>query len=332
MGLIREALERHIDSLSPLADLEGSPDKRRKLVAARLTRAFARLKVGAVDADTARAELVALGWPAVDDLESLLRPSSSTETYEQARRAIAAKLACAEDAFVVSQLAKRRTRQALHELGDTPALGSAFRLAYRAMFEETLVPIPDSTVSGDYVVDAVAKCVPEGICASVMGVQNIKGTGLDFVYRWVSIDMTVRSLAKLDAESVADGETALRELLIHDDYGVVDARLAAECVAARRQQAPEDERPAFDACITKPLLVEQRCEARLSAKTTHSLSDLARKWFGETLDFFDAFRRRGMARRVIDDLVHGQISHATAASRRREITNRSKGAWAMRRS
>src|SRR5205823_356969 len=127
--------------------------------------------------------------------------ASPTEGYATARAAvdaaIAADYAAEARPFVVSCIARRRTARALLGAVDAHAasaaspglLDRAFADAYRALFWETIVPLHDATLTGDQVIDRVARAIPPGAHGAIMGVQNIKGTGLDFIYRWVSLDV-----------------------------------------------------------------------------------------------------------------------------------------------
>src|SRR5207253_3510855 len=127
--------------------------------------------------------------------------------------------------FVAAQLARRRAVRAVHELAARDlerapaAVERAFADAYRALFHEQVIPLYDASLTGDQVIDAIARAIPPGAHGSLIGIQNIKGTGLDFVYRWVSFGLVHRALEKLASPSADARAEALRELLAHDDYG-----------------------------------------------------------------------------------------------------------------
>ena len=83
--------------------------------------------------------------------------------------------------------------------------------SWTALFRGQLVLVHDAGATGDQVIDATALAIPPGVRVSVMGSQNIKGTGLDFIYRWLSLDAVVQGLAKLDSED----EHIYHEMLVH---------------------------------------------------------------------------------------------------------------------
>lgn len=193
------------------------------------------------------------------------------------------------------------------------------------MFEETLVVLSDATLSGDQVLDAVARVAPPHATVDIMGVQNIKGSGLDFVYRWVSLDTTTRLVERLRTARESEREAILNELTSHGDWGLVDASWALGEIRALKLDASADLLLArLDALVTKK-------KRALDEKRKTTLADSVRAAFGKTFDYLDSVRRQDMARRVVDDLVAARISHAHAAMETRAIVARAKGAWAQRR-
>lgn len=344
LGFIRVALDDHLDAISPTRDLDGDAAERLRAARARIVRAFARLAVGGTSAESVIAECGALGFPVMDhaSVESLLVAADPGETYEGAKAAVRAAMSephgdAEHVPFVIEMIARRRVVRSVHALAearlavDAAAVERAFRAAYRALFDEALVPLHDSTLTGDAIIDRISGCVPPGAHATIMGVQNIKGTGLDFVYRWVSADMVVRALARLSDASREERERALLELMMHDDYGLADATLALSAVERARERDPSHDGLPYDAVANRLREIVARRTQALAAERTTRITDRARKHFGETFDFVDAIRRRRLAARVLDELIAGRLSHAAAATRMRDIVARTKGAWMQNR-
>ena len=341
-GFMREALKHHLTSISPTHDLEGDGTERLHTARARVDAAFRRLKVGRLDAPSVLAELSSFELPVLDvmELERVLEPSEPGETYEQARAAIESSLSKtiegASRPFVVASIAKRRAVRAVHaivsrDLGANPgAVDRAFSAAYRAIFEESLVLLDDASLTGDQILEAIAQHAPPAARVTIMGVQNIKGTGLDFVYRWVSIDVVTRHLVALDSPSLEKREDALRALLHHGDYGLLDAKLAlAKVRDAKSHDKQADELPYEPVLARLTTLVETRSK-KIAARTRRTIGERIRGVIGSTFDYLDATRRRKMAGELLSALVMGRVSHASAAERMREIIARAKGGWAQR--
>jgi len=203
--------------------------------------------------------------------------------------------------------------------------------AYRELFEDLLIVIDDEGETGDQIIDRCARAVPPGTAVSVIGIQNIKGTGLDFVYRWLALDHTVARLARLDDDDRAARLAALRELESFEDYGILDAGLASIALAKRTAHPLEEE----EAASTRRALERVRTlhELRRQALEQATRHDLWSRFVGQLealLDPIDSIRRRRKSRSVMRDLVDHRISHGRAAKEMRSLYDRQGGGWLSR--
>ncbi len=338
-NFIDDALTKHLASISPTYELSGDGTERLQMARMRVDRAFSRLKVGSLDAASVLKEMEALSGPALDTstVEKLLEPASPDEHYEAAKRAVETSLATSIDKelrpFLVESIARRRAVRAVHllvgrDLGAKPtSVDAAFARSYRAMFDETVIPLDDSQLTGDQILDVVAKNVPPGARARIMGCQNIKGTGLDFVYRWVSIDTVHKYLALLESPIREKREEALRSLAMHGDYGLMDAKLALTRVELVQKSDPHANVLPYDVALARLREVVDKRSKRLATTRGKTLSESIRGVIGSTFDYLDSTRRRRMATELLEALVTGRVSHAGAAKKMREIVARTKGAW-----
>jgi poly-gamma-glutamate synthase PgsB/CapB len=339
-GFIHEALDKHLLAISPTTELAGDGTERLHLARARLDRAFARLKIGKTDVESVTRELEVLAAPHLDPalIGRLLEPAEPGERYEAALEAVDRELPKLDEElrpFLVRAIARRRAVRAVHavlnrDLGAEPAsVDRAFARAYRSIFEENLVLVEDPQTTGDQILDLVAKSVPPGAHARIMGCQNIKGTGLDFVYRWVSIDTVTRHLANLRSPVRETREEALRALTLHGDYGLLDAKLALAKVEEARETDPHATVLPYDTTVARLKDVVATREKKLVRRTSRTFGESVRAAIGKTFDYLDATRRRKMAHTLLEDLVRMRVSHASAAKRMREIVARAKGGWMM---
>lgn len=333
-----EALDKHLLEISPTHDLAGDGTERLQLARTRLDRAFEKLKITSLDVASVERDLHALKAPTIahDTLEKLLEPGEPGERYESAKAAIEAALPKMDDElrpFIVSAIARRRAVRSVHailarDLGSNPnAVDAAFARVYKAIFSESVISLEDSDITGDKILDVVAQCVPKGAHVRIMGCQNIKGTGLDFVYRWVSIDAVDGYLGMLESPILERREEALRAIALHGDYGLLDARHALERVTASRDNDPQAGTLPYDVAIARLRELVERREKKLSAKRVRTAGEVVRTAIGKTFDYLDATRRRRMASELLEALITGRISHAAAAKKMRDIVARAKGGW-----
>ena len=122
-------------------------------------------------------------------------------------------------------------------------------------------------------------------------------------------------------------EDALRGLLFHDDYGLVDAAYALTEVERVLAKDGTAEGLPYEPVLHKLREIVESRRPKLNASHASTMATSVKKILGITFDAFDSMRRQKMARELIDELLAGRISHATAALGMREIVARSKGGW-----
>ncbi len=360
-GFIDSSLRRAASAIALFhADEESlPPEENERLALARAERALARVKIGALGAERFAAEAEAISAGLGAELgaalpEALVAALTLGEpSLAATRKALAPMVAVltewvaplgdhAPDAarhlldLAARHAAVLRWRHDLAaacsgDAADRRSCEAAFRALYREIFLEGIVVLRDPALSGDQVVDAVARACPPGFRVRILGVQNIKGAGLDFAYRWVAYDRTVRALREL---SVSRGEEAVRiarALVTADDSGVLDFSAAEEGV--RAATAREEGAAARDLEAAAQLLAGRRAASEGALETNGRAGTAGLVTAAErVLDVWDGVLRRWRADRTIDDLVAGRVSHERAAKELRDLMKRQKGGWLLGRS
>ncbi len=226
----------------------------------------------------------------------------------------------------------RDALKAAFERGDDAAANQAFRGAFRELFLDRIAVVWNADATGDQIIDAIAREVPPGLEARVMGVQNIKGAGLDFVYRWLSIERVRQGLDSLSAEPGARAKT-LAWMMSYQDLGIVDAREALTKLRTI-QEAGEPGWAQHDglvkSAIAKLTQIEKEKAARLEGSGKAGLFTRFLGQVEQLVDHLDSVRRGNRARRVMTDLFAARIGHGRAAILLREVTGRQKGGWLAR--
>ena len=332
-------------------------EERRARAATRAQRALERLRLGEIGpgrlAEESRAMALGLGLdlpPPSEALPTILKimedgcargPQRLSDLTSWLQAPLAqglarttaglGELAAEVIGFVAQQAARhlliRRWQLALVAC-DTSAACSAierdFRGLWAKLFRASLLVLPDPTLSGDQVIDAVARACPPGYRIRIMGAQNIKGTGLDFAYRWIAHERTARTAARL---AELQGHAALavaRELAAAEDVGVLDGPVA---IAAVRAAAARESGPAAEGllALVEPLVQRQaRLEAALAPGRRHKTGPLGTLVSG-IVDVYAGVHRRRRADRILDDLARGKVGHARAARELRDLVKRQDG-------
>jgi gamma-polyglutamate synthase len=206
---------------------------------------------------------------------------------------------------------------------------SALRAHCRKLWAERIVVIWDAKSTGDQTIDRIARSVPPGHRARVLGCQNIKGTGLDFAYRWVSIGDVDTALRRL-AEEPRSREQAIAFLRGHGDYGLCDARMALKRVGVLAASASAEWAPhqAELSLLMQHLgRVEAARAARLRGAPKRTPVARLLDRIEPVVDHLDSVRRSGRALRIMNDLFEKRVSQGRAAVLLRDLVARGKGGW-----
>lgn len=208
------------------------------------------------------------------------------------------------------------------------AFRADFAAAYRALFLAQVHTVEDSGATGDQIIDFCARAVPPGADVTLMGTQNIKGTGLDFVYRWLALDLVVKTLRDQASPREDRRLAALAELESFEDHGLVDTGYARAILARPPPQRPgPDEVAARQRIAAKVEAIWARRKAALVEQKKAGLLDRVAAWGEGLLDWVDSIHRTHASNQIIDDLVHHRISHGRAAIEQRKLVGRIKGGW-----
>ena len=204
--------------------------------------------------------------------------------------------------------------------------------AYCELFRRKLVVLWDPGISGDQIITRCARALPPGTDVTIIGAQNIKGTGLDFAYRWLALGRVSDALKKLRSEHQKRRFEGFEELEGFEDFGLVDSGLAvAELTRMRGTFADNRSEIRLDRVASK---IEETYRARvkaLAATGSRSLGARLIDWLEGWIDFVDSIRRRRESNAIVRDLIDQRISHGRAAAEMRMITGRQKGGWLRKR-
>ncbi len=265
------------------------------------------------------------GWAAaVQGLTATPHGWDDAREAAEGLRDVASRLGDAPDAAdlpdaLVDALARFLARRAALHAPVTQA-----RALYHAVARASLVVVEDSKASGDRIIATAVRAAPPGTDTWIMGVQNIKGTGLDFAYQWVWWRELQAHLVALQDPARRAGALDRIEAI---PFGTV---LACDAALAALEPLRSDARVGQRVHLLVQTITERR-DGLLTARRegTRPRGRLAKVLDGveRILDPFDAIARRAQARRVFEDLCAARISHRRAQSELRRLTERQKGGW-----
>jgi hypothetical protein len=200
----------------------------------------------------------------------------------------------------------------------------------RRIFNDSLEIIADPAATGDQIIDRITRSSPPGFTVRIMGAQNIKGTGLDFAYRWISLDKVTAMIPALESRDERTRMDAIRWFGYYKEYGILDSGLAIDALERAKEFGVNQTAGAqqqIEIAVNYVKAEYEKAIAKLGeAKRSGFLSHIF-SIFEQLLDTRDSMKRRKEAKSIIDDLSNGRISHEQASVLLRNLTTRQKGGW-----
>jgi hypothetical protein len=214
------------------------------------------------------------------------------------------------------------------------ALELAFKRQLRDWFWSKFTLIEDPHSSGEQVIREIVKATPPGLKCRIMGIQNIKGTGLDFVYRWQAWELCHRYCGQLDSKDPAVAREGLHNLVLFTDFGQLSETRVKETVErVSHKKLAQNELFQAELRVILGNLDEAMTAIRRKMEAGRSVGFLARLLdaIEAFLDSGDAIRRRKLANRIYRDLQNERISHERAAQELQVLNKRQKEGWLKQR-
>lgn len=283
-----------------------------------------------------RAMLLGQMAPATADLDAVLACWQDDAALRQALERIGCSMIEDTLAFVASARTTMTEHAAfaarLEQSGGRPdaALDQAFRDLLWQWFARKLVVVADYYASGDSIIQMLAEHTPPGCENRVMGIQNIKGTGLEFIYCWQAWDSCHAACQSLASRDVARAEQGLSTLAQMQNFGVLSEQCVQQTLATARNarhlqsERHQAELNQIEANLQKAMeQVRQRMGTQAASGWLEKVCSVAEGF----LDAGDAVRRRRKANRIYVDLASQRISHSRAAIELQGLTQRQKGGW-----
>ena len=232
-----------------------------------------------------------------------------------------------------------KLRGAISSSANPASLDGESRAFLRRVFMAKLVPIRDYYIKGEQIIRLIAQATPPGLVNRIMGMQNIKGTGLDFVYRWQAWEAVSKACDQALDDDEATAARGLSQLATFQEYGVLSnarVRSTVEKVLERGNLPPAITEAQVEAI---PGRLTEQISAIPDATLGNDEGGAKKKGLGARfraylmkllegfLDGGDAIRRRRKADRMYEAMIAEQVSNPRATLELKKLTSRQKGGW-----
>lgn len=217
---------------------------------------------------------------------------------------------------------------------DMPVDAEALRAQLWSWFRQRLVIIDDEHISGNALIQLMLNNTPVGLCNKMIGLQNIKGTGLDFVYRWQAWEQSYLLCQQLNGKKTSLAQNAAKALSSISDYGLLDRELVLNtCKLVREQKMAQTE--FFQAELnTIESQVNQQIEKitqNITVLKQHRIIDKLIAGLESFLDAGMSVKRRRRAEQIYQDIADQRISLERASVELQKINQEQKGGWLTKR-
>ena len=217
--------------------------------------------------------------------------------------------------------------------GNEAQLNGEVREFLRVRFMAKLVPVRELYTPGEDIIRLIARQTPPGLVNRIMGMQNIKGTGLDFVYRWQAWESCYKACQQARDNDPGIARRGLDLLGAFQEYGALSdakVRLTIAALKAETGRGAEPGDAQLDAIIAR-LDAQMASLSRESGNEGGASAGAGGGRLGDLIEAFldstDAVRRRRAADKIYRDLIEEQISSQRAALELKKLTARQKGGW-----
>jgi len=212
-------------------------------------------------------------------------------------------------------------------------INERMRVFAERFFFSTVDPIMNAGATGDQIIDHIARHSPPGFTIRLMGAQNIKGTGLDFAYRWITLGKVVNAIENLKSPDEKRRLDIVRWLGSFKEFGILDCPLAIEalrqCLSDERYQTSSAQQQ-IEAAIDHISAIYEDRKKQLGEVISRGKMSQFLEAIEHVFETHDSRKRRKRANMVRKDLVNERISHERAEYILRDLTKRQKGGWLER--
>ncbi len=212
---------------------------------------------------------------------------------------------------------------------DVVTIDDAFRSRRQQFLMRSIVMIEDAGASGDSIIKTMAQSIPPGFSAKIMGMQNIKGPGLELLSRLQSYETVMDLISRLDSGEQRSRMDALTGLLSYGNYGKVDGEAALKAVNEIMERNQDVYASALLPGIEKLREILKHATDENVGKEKKHGSKSPPAWILSQLmlmlDFIRSIGRTRRAMKIRNAILAGRISQSGAARELLELSQMQKG-------
>ncbi len=192
-------------------------------------------------------------------------------------------------------------------------LAEAIRNLIRQIFYKRVVLIEDTSPTGRHMMLVSANFNPPHTFTHLVGTQNIKGAGLEFVKLWINIETVSQKVQQWKSPDPYTSNAAFGWLLNFGGFTEFDAPIVMEELLRRSGGDPNS--LSVEESVLYQRLKSVSSNTKATASKQSKESELLKKLIKNTdnfIDFADSINRRRESDRVMEMLALNILSHREA--------------------
>jgi gamma-polyglutamate synthase len=195
-------------------------------------------------------------------------------------------------------------------------------------FNSKLVIVENYYATGNEIVETIAKNTPPGFTNKIMALQNIKGTGLDFFYRWQEWEKCSKICDNVILEDNTINEDFLKKLTSYSHYEILAVNRVKNLIhEISENKTSSDTIKLLAKDISSKLDIKTNQTSDVSTEKESFIKKTAMGLVEDLLDPRFSVKRRKKSDRVYRALAKGSISYSKAQSILLAVTTQQKGGW-----
>lgn len=221
-------------------------------------------------------------------------------------------------------------QQKITQNANASKLQIEFRKQLYKWFKRKIVVIENYHATGDQVIETITQNTPPSVYNRIIGLQNIKGTGLDFVYRWQAWQNCYDICLKICSENTNICNEGIQELTTFIDHGVLTYEHTQHTIQQAIKSSSDSKQKSKLHMLEQSIKdFKKRNDKQANSTTDKNTSKFSfvLKLVEQILDAGDAIKRRKKANQIYTDLHNQRISIKRAIYELKKINHRQKGGW-----
>lgn len=211
------------------------------------------------------------------------------------------------------------------KMNERESIDNRFRALLEQWFKRKVYRIENANASGNQIINDIVCRTPPGYENRIMGMQNIKGTGLNFVYDWQDWSICYLSCEKLRQRRPGVFEQGLRELGTFQAFNLLCDKYVRDTVN-EIQTSPLAQQEYFQAEI-KNILHHLNESMKPIESEINTIPDIG--WLEKIMkpirsisNINHAIRRRKLANAIYQDLITERISLSRAVTELQDLNKK----------